>query len=139
MNNRTTMRALTTLAVVVFAAVPHALRAQQEADTPSPRDEAPVLRVHNSNWLDMHIYVSRPSGPLQSLGMVTTNSTMEFNLPESVMDANAGLRVVADPIGDTGIYVSPDILVGPGSDVVLELENALSLSHVSVEPKQDTQ
>lgn len=138
MKNRTMMRAFAALAVVASAAAPHALRAQQEGGASSAPAEAPVLRVHNYNWLDMHIYVSRSSGPLLSLGVVTTNSTMTFNLPDDVTGADAGLRVVADPIGDTGVWVSPDILVGPRSDVVLDLENSLPLSHVSIEPKKDT-
>lgn len=139
MSNRTIFRALSALAVVVSAAAPVPLRAQQESDKPAQTEQAPMLKVTNNNWLDMHIYVSRPAGPLLSLGVVTTNSTMKFRLPEGAMDAGAGLRVVADPIGATGIYVSPDILVGPKSDVVLDLENTLALSHVSVEPQMNAQ
>ena len=135
MNTQRMIRALATLAVVVTAAAPAQLQAQQESDTQATVDATPMLRVTNNNWLDMHIYIMRLGGPALSLGVVPTNSTMEYKIPTDIINAADGLRVIADPIGDTGFYVSPEMLVSSGSDVVLDVENALSLSNTSVQPK----
>jgi hypothetical protein len=128
------------LALVALATAParSAAQTQVEADRSAREDEAPVLRVVNNNWLDMHIYASRATGPLQSLGVVGTFDTAVFRLPVSAIDAAAGLRIVADPIGGFDAYVSPDILTSAGSEVVVTLENSLPLSFASVRPRQKT-
>ena len=138
MSARWIYKAPVILALAALAAMParSLAQAQVEADrTKKPADDAPVLQVVNNNWLDVHVYVSRASGPLVSLGMVTTFNTREFKLPADAVDAAAGLRIVADPIGGSDIYVSPDVLASAGSEVVVTLQNSLPLSFVSVRPK----
>jgi hypothetical protein len=94
-----------------------------------------ILRIANHNWLDMHVYLSREGGPLQSLGMVTSHTTSDFELPEESFLAGSALRIVADPIGGGRRYVSPELILAPGVDVHVAVENAIHLSSSTVRTK----
>jgi hypothetical protein len=102
----------------------------------APAGQDIVVRVTNNNWLDVHVYYSLEAGPFMSLGMVTSLSSRTFTLPASRMRASTSLRLKADPIGASGVYVSPRVLVGPSSEVVLTVQSSLRRSFTSVGPRR---
>lgn len=122
--------------VLMTGLLPVAGLAQEGAQQPGAQQpnaqQDVVVQVKNHNWLDMHVYVSRSGGPLRSLGMVTSMSAAEFRLPAEVAMAGADLRIATDPIGGSGLYVSPTMLVAPGSEIRIVVENALGLSYATV-------
>lgn len=131
------LKTMAAAALVAAAVAPSGLAAQQgtraqpEARATAPQQEA-IVRVTNNNWLDMHIYVSQEGGPLRSIGMVNSFQTAELKLPVGNSATWVPLRIVADPIGGSGIYVSPDILGGTGDEVLLTIANSLPLSWMTV-------
>lgn len=145
--SRSRKTGLAALAAVAFTlAGPATVRAQDPGEDPTEAAEQPapeaktapsVVRVTNHNWLDMRLYLSRDGGPLESLGFVTSQAVGEFELPAATLLAGNGFRIVADPIGGRGVYVSPDLYVSPGTDLVITLENALNLSHASLRTRAE--
>lgn len=136
MNAQSLFKPLAAAALLTLAAAP-GLAAQQRTQEPQEAGNAvkegeTVVRVENHNWLDMHIYVLRDDGMPQSLGVVASNQTAELTMPAGTLDTGASVRLIADPIGGNGIYVSPDIFGGRGDEVLLTIENALSLSFTSL-------
>jgi len=129
---QSTFAVLAVIAVTGTVSLPAAAQG-----TPQTRQSATdvVLRVENHNWLDMHIYVVASGSPLRSLGTVTALSTEELKLPPDVVHAGSDLRLVADPIGMTGVYVSPTLIPNPRSVVVLSIENNLDLTSTSLRPR----
>jgi len=115
----------------------HAQQAEVEKPAAEPQAEDLFVRVENLNWLDMHVYISQSGGPLRSLGMVTSMSSQGFHVPTNLGRANQDVRVIADPIGGSGIYVSPSMMVGPQSEIVVKVQNALELSYSTLEPRDD--
>src|SRR6266542_572354 len=55
------------------------------APAPAPETRGPVtLRVTNSNWSDVRIYLVR-GAMWTRLGIVTTNSTIDFTIPADLL------------------------------------------------------
>lgn len=119
----------TALLLAATALLPMAVAAQEGAQN----EPAPLtVHVENHNWLDMHVYASRAGGPLRSLGMVTSMSSGTFRLPEDLAMAGTDLRMVVDPIGGSGIYVSQPLLASPGGEIVITVQNTLALSYTTL-------
>lgn len=93
---------------------------------------APKVIVANHNWLDVHVYASRHAGGRVSLGVVTSNTTRKFELPDMFLSAGGDVYLIADPIGSLGRYVTPAVVAEPGTNVVVHIENALNLSSASL-------
>lgn len=89
--------------------------------------------VTNNAYLDMHIYTVQPGGLLLSVGMVTGLTTQTFPLPRAVVDSREDWRVLADPIGGFGSYLSDPILMTPEDEVDLTIQNNLDMSTVTVQ------
>jgi hypothetical protein len=136
MNAQHLLKSMATGALVAMAAVPLAaqepVQEQLGADQAATRHEA-VLRVTNESWLDMHVYVSRDGGLRRSIGVVGSFQSVELPLPVGALDPGARVRLVADPIGSSGVYVSPEIFAGAGDDVILTIRNSLPLSFLTVQ------
>lgn len=133
------------LALLLSLAVPGSVLGQdpdrpEAAGTPeeveaeaAPRAElAPTLRVANQNWLDIHVYLSREGEPLRSLGMVTSFTTVAFELPKEALHAGSALRIVAREIGGNRRYVSPELVLVPGAEAAVTVENAIHLSSSTI-------
>jgi hypothetical protein len=65
------------------------------------------------------------------LGVVTTNRTTEYALRGSVA-VGTNFRVLADPIGGTGNYVTDEILVRKGDVVEVTIQDPLAQSYYSI-------
>ncbi|PYO40554.1 MAG: hypothetical protein DMD33_17055 [Gemmatimonadetes bacterium] len=98
--------------------------------TPSSRTPA-TLRVTNSHWSDVRIYLVR-GAMWTRLGLVTTNSTVEFIIPPDLLSGASTITLVADPVAGTGRWTTPLPVVSPGDEFELVVENFLQYSHLVV-------
>lgn len=127
------MSTLAWLPVILTVATPAMSTAQDETPTETTPETLaslpdPMVIVANHNWLDVHVYASSPAGGQVSLGVVTSHTTREFELPAIFFGAGGDVHVIADPIGSRDSYVTPAVVADPGTNVVVRIENALNLS-----------
>ena len=110
----------------------HKADAPATAPSPAPEPRLPVaLRVTNSNWSDVRIYVVR--GALWfRLGTVTTNSTVDFTIPADFLGGAANVTLVADPVAGRAPWTTPLPAVSAGDEFELVVENFLQYSHLVV-------
>lgn len=90
-----------------------------------------VVRVTNQNWNDVRTYVVS-GGQRIFLGVVTTNRSVEFDLPREAFGSGRSLVFVARPLGSRETYVSDETLVRPGDTIEWTIANTLSNSFVTV-------
>ncbi len=85
-----------------------------------------TVRVTNHNWSDVVIYATR-TGVRYRLGDVTTGREAVFRLPRELLTAS-DLRLLVDPIGSNSYFQTEVLLVSPGQEVHLTVENQISTS-----------
>src|SRR5467141_1570196 len=99
------------------------------APAPAPEPRLPVaLRVTNSNWSDVRIYVVRGAMWLR-LGTVTTNSTVDFTIPVDYLSGAGTVTLVADPVAGRGHWATSLPAISAGDEFELVVENFLQYSH----------
>jgi hypothetical protein len=86
--------------------------------------------VKNRYRLDVNVYALYMS-TRQFLGVVTTNNSSEFAVRGNVATSN-NFRVLADPIGASGSYVTDEILVRKGDVVEVTVQDPLAQSFYSL-------
>lgn len=79
----------------------------------------------------MHVYVMT-AGQRWSLGIVTSQSTQTFELPDGVFAAARDVVFLADPVGSVLAFHSDPVLLRPGDRVEWLLQNRLAQSSISV-------
>jgi hypothetical protein len=130
---------LTRLFAISWCAVPplatgacsqHHSAAESAAPVPEPRGPV-TLRVTNSNWSDVRIYLVRGAMWVR-LGMVTTNGTAEFMIPADLLSGAGTVTLVADPVAAKGSWRSALPVISPGDEFELVVENFLQYSHLVV-------
>ena len=105
--------------------------ASAAARPPAPEPRVPVpLRVTNSNWSDVRIYVVRGALWLR-LGTVTTNSTVDFTIPVDYLSGAGTATLVADPVAGRP-WTTPLPAISAGDEFELVVENFLQYSHLMV-------
>ena len=110
----------------------HKTDAALAAPAPAPEPRVPVaLRVTNSNWSDVRIYVVRGTMWLR-LGTVTTNSTVDFTIPADFLSGAGSVSIVADPVAGRTSWKTPLPAVSAGDEFELVVENFLQYSHLMV-------
>jgi hypothetical protein len=110
----------------------HKTDAPAAAPAPAPEPRLPVaLRVTNSNWLDVRIYVVRGTMSLR-LGTVTTNSTVDFTIPADFLSGAGSVTLVADPVGGKASWKTPLPAISVGDEFELVVANFLQYSHLVV-------
>src|SRR5256712_2124454 len=83
---------------------------------PAPEPRLPVaLRVTNSNWSDVRIYVVRGAMWLR-LGTVTTNSTVDFTIPVDYLSGAGTVTLVADPVAGRP-WTTPLPVISAGGEI----------------------
>jgi len=105
----------------------------QAAPSATPVEpRSPVaLRVTNSNWSDVRIYVVR--GALRvRLGTVTTNSTVDFTIPADFLSGAGNVTLLATPVAGSGSWSTPLPATSTGDEFELVVENVLQYSHLVV-------
>jgi len=100
------------------------------ADSTAAHDPV-TLRVTNSNWSDVRIYLTRGATWVR-LGMVTTNSTVEFTVPVEFLTSSGSVALVADPVAGRRPWTTPLPPVMPGDEFELVVESFLQYSHLVV-------
>ncbi len=128
MNTRKFRAAFLTLTVAALVAVPAAAQTAAEERRETPRT---TVRVINDNWNDITVYAVR-NGYRRLLGHVTSFSSRELTLPRTLLVPNHELRLIADPIGRRGVYVSEPLVVNAGDVVEWRLRNQISLSNIFI-------
>ena len=109
----------------------HKTDAPLAAPAPAPEPRLPVaLRVTNSNWSDVRIYVVRGAMWLR-LGTVTTNSTVDFTIPVDYLSGAGTVTLVADPVAGRP-WTTPLPVISAGDELELVVENFLQYSHLMV-------
>jgi hypothetical protein len=90
-----------------------------------------VVRVRNQNYADINVYLVQ-TGMRRRLGTVPGLSTQRFTVPRDVPLEAADIRLLADPIGGSGTYLSPAVQVHPGQEMDLVIAASLHLSSLAV-------
>lgn len=106
------------------------------ARAPSPfaestREEEIRVEVRNDNYLDVTVYVMR-DGMSYRLGDVTGSSSATLEIPPSQVLAALGIRLLVNPIGSRGAYLSEPIMANPGDTIALRVASVLRMSSWSV-------
>lgn len=92
--------------------------------------EAPTLiQVTNRN-LNRVVIEALSTGRSRRLGEVETNGTETFRLPETM--STLDLRIVVDPVGPVGSFVTPEVQAGPGDLIIVTVEPNINLTRVTV-------
>ncbi len=128
MNTRKFRAAFLTLTVATLVAFPAAAQTAAEERSETPRT---TVRVINDNWNDITVYAVR-NGYRRLLGNVTSFSSRVLTLPRTLLIPNHELRLIADPIGRRGVYVSEPLVVNTGDVVEWTLRNNIRLSNIFI-------
>lgn len=129
--SRTAFLALTVAALVAVPAAAAQTASEEKRETPAGVSERTTVRVISDNWHDITVYAVR-AGYRRRLGTVGSFTSRVFTLPPAFLLQSGELRLVADPIGPRGVYVSEPILVNPGDVVEWRLLNNLRLSNIFI-------
>lgn len=89
------------------------------------------VEVKNQNWQDMHIYVMA-AGQRWSLGLVTSQSTRTYELPDGVFATGRRVIFLADPVGSVLAFHSDPLHLERGDRVEWMLQNQLVHSSIHV-------
>lgn len=110
---------------------------KHKGDDQMEPEEPITVRVTNHNWSDIVIYATR-IGVRYRLGDVTTGREEVFRLPRELVTAS-DLRLLVDPIGSNAYFQTEVLLVSPGQEIHLTVENQLSTSSwtIALEPRGD--
>jgi len=100
-------------------------------EEPGPPPPASSVRATNHNWSLVIVYVLL-DGRSVRLGQVETGRTLTFTLPASVQTATE-VELLADPFTSNLEYRTGPLLIEPGAQIELVVENDLALSHASLE------
>jgi hypothetical protein len=95
-------------------------------------DQPVQIVIQNHAYLDMHVYVVDWGGAVQPLGMVLGFTTDTLDLRPPYVGSAQEIQFLADPIGGLGSYVSDPVVVDPGDEVDLQIQNNLNLSSLSL-------
>jgi hypothetical protein len=90
-----------------------------------------TVRVTNHNWADVVIYAVRGSARTR-LGQVTSMSNVLFDLPEMTSSGN-DVRLYVDIIGSRAYFLTDVLLLSPGVEIRLWVENHLPASSWAVD------
>ena len=134
MNTRKFRAAFLTLTVAALVAVPAAAAqtaSEERSETPAAVSQRTTVRVVNNNWHDIRVYAVR-GGYRRRLGTVTSLTSSVLTLPPTFLIQTNDLRLIADPIGRRGAFVSEPLVVNPGDVVEWRLWNHIELSNIII-------
>ena len=108
---------LTALALLALTVLASCKSTSEQTDTSSGVPPA-IITVHNSNVLDMTVYVQRNTQRIR-LGMVTAGTEKTFTLSDHLILDSPFLRFIADPIGSARSILIDELNVFPGDEIDL--------------------
>ena len=101
--------------------------------SPLTRRPPTVVRIRNSNWLDMTVCEVRGTARIR-LGFVRALGTATFRVPNASIPDRT-LRLLVDPIGSENVYLTDGVTVAPGQLVELTIMPSLAMSSLAVWPR----
>ena len=110
--------------------LPHHHGPQAADDADDTQSEDVALHVANHNWSDVVVFAVRGSSRAR-LGDVTSGARADFIVPRNLV-IGGQLTVVLHPIGGPRDFSTGPILVSPGQEVDLRVENAITQTNWSV-------
>jgi len=108
----------------------HDEKAPDEAEADDQEMQDVALHVANHNWSDIVVFAVRGSSRIR-LGDVSTGSQVDFVVPRNMV-IGGQLTVLLHPIGGPRDFSTGPILVSPGQEVDLRIENAITQTNWSV-------
>lgn len=93
------------------------------------------VSVENNKWLDVNVFAVR-GGRKTRLGMVTSMTSREFDLPSWTMAGSGDLQLLIDPIGSSQTQLLGPIVVSGGERVELRVANEMALSAYMVRSRR---
>ena len=121
--------ALTTM-TIGCAHNPRAAWAESSGDV-APAGRSATLVVQNNNFADVDVFAVGEGTTSTRLGTVTGESTQTFTL-DGASYSPGTLRLVATPIGGSGMARSGALLVNPGQTITFTVEPLLGTSNALV-------
>ncbi len=109
--------------------LPHHKNDDQDQDEDQAAQDV-GLHVDNHNWSDMVIFAVRGSSRLR-LGDVATGTRADFVVPRNLV-IGGSLTVLLHPIGGPRDFSTGPILVVPGQEINLRIENSIVQTNWSV-------
>lgn len=97
------------------------------------RSKHVTIRVENLNWSAVHVYVRGEGASRQSLGLVTSHDEASYEVRVAQLGPRHELRLIAEPVGERGAYVSDPILFEPGDTITWTIQQPLIHSRVMVQ------
>jgi hypothetical protein len=119
------------LAVAALVMLAACAPAAEHARSGHAVERGTTLMVQNDNWSDVIIYLMRGSARTR-IGHVIAMGKAEFELPAAYIVGISDVTLQAAPVGSNESYISPAIMVFPGSQVALTVGSALRLSNFAV-------
>jgi hypothetical protein len=113
------------------ACAPAMNRGLESEDVLAQTDGTASVKVTNNGWSDVNVYLLRGTSKVR-LGMVTSMTSERFPVPKNFLNGSSDLRLHAHPIGGFNDYETQPLLVSPGQQVALTLQNNLNLSSYSI-------
>lgn len=104
---------------------------KHDPDAAAWAQEPVTVHVTNHNWADVVIYAARSGSNRYRLGDVVTGRTETFTVPQDLY-TGGNVAFLIDPIGSRESFSTGLILVAPGQQVELVVENQLSTTSWSV-------
>ncbi len=103
--------------------------AQQTPDKGNDKAKvaATTVQITNDNWQDVHVYLDQ-SGFLTPIGYVMSLQTETFPLPAAAQFAGGSTRILIAPLAGRSYYLSPQLLLVPGDQVQIDVNESLDLS-----------
>jgi len=121
------MLILTPLLLAAAVAVPACAGSNLETATPPlPQPGPAVLHIVNNNSMDANVYLVS-QGMTQLLDLVPGLGPEDVNLP-TTLGPGTEFRILVDPIGSTGAYLSDPLFFAKGDDYKLTIGNSLVFS-----------
>ncbi len=94
-----------------------------------PRSQPIALRVHNHNWQDVRIYFVPEHGARQvrlaTIGSFTSKTIRLRGQIEASLRTSGAARFLIHPIGVRQGYATETLVVSPGDEIELTVENRL--------------
>ncbi len=116
--------------VLLVLACGHSDPDQAPAPADAPKADITLL-VRNHHWQDINLYMMR-GNVRQRLGTVTGASEKSFSIPWARLVGQTGLRLMADPVGQSGVLGEDLVAVSPGSVVEWTIEGGMRQSSITV-------
>ncbi|MEO8089046.1 MAG: hypothetical protein ABI703_01975 [Gemmatimonadales bacterium] len=105
---------------------------RQNVDPEPVQADGFELTLNNRHWLDINVFVQH-DGEASRVTMVTASTSQSIILPLWLLGESRLVRIMAEPVGEQGSYVTELLRVEPGQSVELNVESVLSRSNYSVQ------